>query len=149
MGDLVRVDIHPRPELSTGEFGRRIDYDGNLDLPLLGATAVAGLTVSEARAALQARADRFLRNATVSISVIEFAPRLFYILGEVARGGVLRDPRSDPRPARPSPWPAAPPTTPTASPWCSCGCATIAWRSTSSTWRSRGPRAWCRWNPAT
>ncbi|MEM7310978.1 MAG: polysaccharide biosynthesis/export family protein [Planctomycetota bacterium] len=85
--DVLRVDVYPHGELSTGELGRRVDYDGHLDLPLLGPVDVVGLTVDEARVALQARADRFVKNASVAVSVVEYAPRVYYVLGEVETTG--------------------------------------------------------------
>jgi polysaccharide export outer membrane protein len=85
--DVLRVEVFGHPELSTGELGRRVDFDGNLDLPLLGPVAVVGLTVTEARALLHARAEAFVKNASVALNVVEYAPRLFYVLGEVEATG--------------------------------------------------------------
>jgi polysaccharide export outer membrane protein len=85
----VRVEVFEHPELSSGEAGRRVDYEGNLDLPLLGAVPVVGMTVSEVRDAFQARADRFVKHAAVSVSVVAYAPRLFYVMGEVKAAGAF------------------------------------------------------------
>jgi protein involved in polysaccharide export with SLBB domain len=87
--DVVRVDVYGHPELSTGELGRRVDYEGNLDLPLLGPIPVVGLTVSAARDALQARADRFVKHATVAVTVVAYAPRFCYVMGEVQSAGAF------------------------------------------------------------
>ncbi len=85
--DLLRIDVYEHPELSSGELGRRIDYDGNVDLPLLGPVRVEGLTLAEAREALQQRADRYLKRASVAVSVMEYSPRLYYVMGEVQKSG--------------------------------------------------------------
>jgi protein involved in polysaccharide export with SLBB domain len=85
--DVVRVEIFDHPELSTGELGRRIDFDGNLDLPLLGPVAIVGLTVTEAREALRAGAERYVKQPSVSLTVVDYAPRLVYVLGEVVATG--------------------------------------------------------------
>ena len=85
--DVVRVEVFEHPELSSGELGRRIDYEGNLDLPLLGPTPLVGLTVSEARETLEARAASFVKHANVAVTVVSYAPRLFYVMGEVKAAG--------------------------------------------------------------
>jgi len=85
--DVLRVDVYGHPELSTGELGRRIDFDGNVDLPLLGPVEVQNHTVNEARELLRARAEAYVKNASVAVNVVEYAPRLFYVLGEVTTGG--------------------------------------------------------------
>jgi len=85
--DVLRVDVFMHPELSTGELGRRIDFDGNLDLPLLGPVPLVGLTVNEARDALRARAEVYVKDAAVAVNVVEYAKRLFYVLGEVEETG--------------------------------------------------------------
>jgi protein involved in polysaccharide export with SLBB domain len=85
--DVVRVDVYEQPGLSTGPDGRRIDYEGNLDLPLLGPVFVVGLSISEARALLEERAARFVKRPSVAVTVVAYAPRLFYVLGEVQASG--------------------------------------------------------------
>ena len=87
--DLLRIDVYEHPELSSGELGRRVDYDGNVDLPLIGPVRVEGLTLTEARNALQERTDRYVKRASVAVSVIEYAPRLYYILGQVQETGAF------------------------------------------------------------
>jgi protein involved in polysaccharide export with SLBB domain len=85
--DVVRVEVYLHPGLSTSPEGRRIDYEGNLDLPLLGPIPLVGLTVSEARAQLEERAARFVQRPSVAVTVVAYAPRLFYVLGEVQASG--------------------------------------------------------------
>jgi len=85
--DVLRVEIFLHPELSTGELGRRIDFDGNLDLPLLGPMPLVGLTVSEAREVLRAGAERYVKEPSVALTVVAYAPRLVYVLGEVTATG--------------------------------------------------------------
>lgn len=85
--DVLRIEVLGHPELSSGEPGRRVDHDGNVDLPLLGPVRVVGLTVEEARAALHGRAAEFLREPSIAVSVQSYAPRLFHVLGEVNQSG--------------------------------------------------------------
>jgi len=85
--DLVKIVVYGHADLSSGEAGQRVDYQGNVSLPLVGSVPVAGLTVEEARIVLQERVASVVRHASVSVSVIEYAPRVFHVLGEVAHSG--------------------------------------------------------------
>ena len=64
--------------------GYFIDSDGNLTLPIIGTFPVQGLTIEQARDTIQARADRYLRNATVIVKLISFKVT---VLGEVKNPG--------------------------------------------------------------
>ncbi|MEW6072730.1 MAG: polysaccharide biosynthesis/export family protein [Planctomycetota bacterium] len=86
-GDILSVVIHGHPDLSSGELGLRVDPAGEVDLPLLGPVAVAGLSIVGAREAIQTRAARYVRSPAVAVSVLEYAPRPFYVLGAVRAGG--------------------------------------------------------------
>jgi polysaccharide export outer membrane protein len=85
--DVLRVVVYGHPELSSPEEGTRIDYEGNVSLPLVGAVRVAGGTVTAATSALEEAASRVLRRPSVAVSVIEYAPRTFTLLGEVQQTG--------------------------------------------------------------
>ena len=85
--DVLRVEFYAHRELSTGELGRRIDYDGNIDLPLIGPVQVLGLTLTETRALLEERARNFVKRPSVAVSVVSYSPRLYTVLGEVTSTG--------------------------------------------------------------
>ncbi len=90
-GDLVRVGVFGHPELSTSVLatpsGTRVDPEGNLSLPLAGAVAVRGLTVSAARDAIAAAFARYVKEPRIDLSVVEWQARRFYLFGEVEAPG--------------------------------------------------------------
>jgi len=90
-GDLVRVGVFGHPELSTSVLatpsGTRVDPEGNLSLPLAGAVAVRGLTVSAARDAIAVAFARYVKEPRIDLSVVEWQARRFYLFGEVQAPG--------------------------------------------------------------
>lgn len=85
--DVLQVLIYGHPDLSSAEQGVRVDQDGNVDLPLLGPVPVGGLTIGQARAAIEERATTYVRDPAVSVSVLEYAPHQFFVLGAVQTSG--------------------------------------------------------------
>lgn len=95
-GDLVRVTVFGHPELSTpiiaNPSGTRVDPEGRLSLPLIGAVLVQDLSVSAARDAVTSAFERYVKEPHVDLSVVEFSARRFYLFGEVnAPGGYVID----------------------------------------------------------
>ena len=64
--------------------GYFIDSDGNITLPIIGTFPVKDLTIEQARDTIQAKADRYLKNATVIVKLISFKVT---VLGEVRNPG--------------------------------------------------------------
>ncbi len=85
--DLVHVSVLGQPELSPPGAGIRVAPDGSLSLPLLGAVPVNGLSADEARQAIEAALGRYVKTPSVSVSVIEYSSRRFYLFGEVEKPG--------------------------------------------------------------
>jgi len=85
--DVVRVGLYGQPDLGT--LGTRIDMEGNLSLPLVGAVQVAGLSMSQAREAVAAAYTRFVVEPRVDLSVVTHGARRVYVYGEVTRPGAL------------------------------------------------------------
>lgn len=86
-GDLVEVKVFDTPELS----GRmRVSEDGNISLPLIGATKVAGQTPHEAEATIEKSlvVNGFMKNPQVSVFVAQYATQDVSVFGEVTRPGV-------------------------------------------------------------
>ena len=83
-GDQVRIITFGVEQLS-GQF--RVDDQGNIAMPLMGAVHAAGKTTTELAADLMARlrAGSYVRNASVSVEVVSYRP--IFVLGEVARPG--------------------------------------------------------------
>lgn len=83
--DLVEVKVYQQPDLETRV---RIVQDGRIIMPLLGAVAVGGKTVDQARAMIRDLLDKdYLVNPQVSLTIVEYAKRFFTILGEVQHPG--------------------------------------------------------------
>jgi len=85
--DLVYVSVLGQPDLTPPSTGIRVAPDGSLSLPMLGAVAVNGLSAEEARKAIEAGLGPYLKNPSVSLSVIEYSSRRFYLFGEVKKPG--------------------------------------------------------------
>jgi polysaccharide biosynthesis/export protein len=83
-GDRLRVDIFNVPEYS-GEF--YVLGDGAINLPVVGAIRVQGLSVQKASALLTAYFSRYVKRPIVTISVLAPRPVQFAIAGEVTRSG--------------------------------------------------------------
>jgi polysaccharide export outer membrane protein len=86
LGDRIRVAVFQEEELSAIP---RVDARGRVSLPLVGEVEVAGLTLTEAQARIEAafRDGRFLRAPQVNIVVEEYAPREISVLGQVRNPG--------------------------------------------------------------
>lgn len=89
--DVIRARVHGHPELSTPESvtltGTRVDPEGLLSLPLVGALPVGGLTLTEARERIRTAYASFMKDPAVEVSVVEYAARRFYLYGEVKAPG--------------------------------------------------------------
>ncbi len=83
-GDRLRIDIFNVPEYS-GEFF--VLGDGAVNLPVIGAIPIQGLTVQKASALLTAYFSRYVKRPIVTISVLAPRPVQFAIAGEVTRAG--------------------------------------------------------------
>jgi len=85
--DLLEIRVLEIPDLNVD---RRVADNGTIDLPLLGAVAVAGKTASEAQDLLeQVLRDKYVNRADVSVVVKEFANKPISVVGAVARPGSL------------------------------------------------------------
>ena len=84
-GDLLHVDVFDDPTLS-GDYS--VGDDGRIVFPLIGPTAVGGLTADEAKVRIAAALDKdYLRAPNVSAWVKEFRSQKVSILGNVSRPG--------------------------------------------------------------
>jgi polysaccharide export outer membrane protein len=85
-GDAVVVNVFGRPEMSTTTY---VTDQGEIDVPLVGAIAVAGLTPSKAakRVSLALKEGQFMLEPHVSITLSSFKSQQVSVLGEVATPG--------------------------------------------------------------
>ena len=85
--DVVDVRVFDEPELS-GEY--RIDADGTLTFPFLGAVTMSGLTPNEAAGTLtDGLAEGYLVQPVVSVFVKEVNSRRVFVLGKVQDPGAF------------------------------------------------------------
>ena len=81
--DVIRVQVFGEEELS---LERKVEGDGKIDYPLLGAVPVEGKTVQELQLYITSHlASGYLRHPKVSISIVRH--RNFYVSGEVKTPG--------------------------------------------------------------
>jgi protein involved in polysaccharide export with SLBB domain len=82
-GDKVSLIVYGEGDLSrTYEVGP----DGNIEVPFIGLTRAAGLTVDELSSMVRMQlGNGYLRNPAVAGGIVAYRP--FYILGEVNRPG--------------------------------------------------------------
>lgn len=85
--DILRMSVYGHEPLATP--GTRVDLEGNLSLPMVGAVPVAGLSISEACAAITAAYAKYVVDPRVDLSVVQHGARRFYALGEFARPGAI------------------------------------------------------------
>lgn len=85
--DLLEIRVLELPELNVE---RRVSDSGMLELPLIGAVQVTGLTASAIRGHLEETlVARYVNRANVSVVVKEFANKPVSVLGAVLRPGSL------------------------------------------------------------
>src|SRR6266581_1924566 len=85
-GDLVKISVFNYPDLATDV---RISQSGNLTFPMLGQVQVAGLSTRQAETLLTERLTDggFIRNAQVSVLVMEYQSQKISVLGQVEKPG--------------------------------------------------------------
>jgi len=85
--DLLEIKVFQVPDLNVE---RRVDDDGNIDLPLIGDFPVAGLTADEVRDRLEAMLTaKYVNRADVNVTVKEVGSKPISVLGAVGHPGVL------------------------------------------------------------
>lgn len=86
--DRVRFSVRDEPEMTVEQ---RIDGDGQIRVPLLGAIKVESMSIREAEAMLKRlyRENEIFWDAEVTIMITEYAPRTVYVLGQVNQPGKI------------------------------------------------------------
>jgi polysaccharide export outer membrane protein len=86
-GDEVEITVYGAPDLSGHT---RVTAGGNVSMPLIGYVRVAGLSASEAEAAIegQLRQNNVINDPQVSVYVKEYTNSGISVAGEVSRPGV-------------------------------------------------------------
>ena len=85
-GDEVEITVYGAPDLSEHT---RVSADGNISMPLIEYVRIAGLSSSEAEAAIEAklRQNNILNDPQVSVYVKEYTSSGISVAGEVAKPG--------------------------------------------------------------
>lgn len=88
-GFLLDAQVFDEPDMS-GQF--RVDPNGNVVLPLVGAVHVAGDTLFEAQDKIQQalKTSGMLKNPQVTLDIAEYASTMVTVLGEVSTPGRLQ-----------------------------------------------------------
>ncbi|MGD1855415.1 MAG: polysaccharide biosynthesis/export family protein [Leptolyngbyaceae cyanobacterium] len=87
VGDYLRVDVFNIPDYS-GEF--RVLSGGSLNIPIVGAVAVEGLSLQQATAEIEQSLEPYVRRPRVTLSVLGIRPIQIAIAGEVNRPGAYQ-----------------------------------------------------------
>jgi polysaccharide export outer membrane protein len=83
--DVVQIKVFQESDLDSL---LRVSKDGTITFPLIGSVALGGKTPQEAALTIKALlAKDYLVNPQVNVTVVEFAKRLFTVLGQVQRPG--------------------------------------------------------------
>jgi polysaccharide export outer membrane protein len=90
--DKISITVVGEPDLNVG--GKRVDANGNVGLAHVGEVKLAGLSVSQAQAAIENayRDGRILRNPQVTINIEDYAPRTVSVSGMVKQPGTINLP---------------------------------------------------------
>jgi polysaccharide export outer membrane protein len=85
-GDLVDIAVLDTPEVG-GRF--RVNADGEITMPLIGAIRVKGLPPEQAQTLIAKKLleGNFIKDAQVTVFVSEYASQMVYVLGEVKMPG--------------------------------------------------------------
>jgi len=90
VNDMVRVTVYNENDMTTEA---RISKSGDIALPLLGNVHVAGETVASAVADIRSRLDKdYIINPQVTLTIMDYAPQMVTVLGEVERQGQVTIP---------------------------------------------------------
>jgi polysaccharide export outer membrane protein len=82
-GDLLTITVFRQPDLL---LEVRIPQDGRITFPLIGPVDAAGRTQADLESTIRTRLEKdFLREASVTVTVKEFAKRRVYVVGGVAK----------------------------------------------------------------
>jgi protein involved in polysaccharide export with SLBB domain len=82
--DLISVTVYQDPDMSRKV---RVNANGTVTLPLIGAVKVGGMTLIEAQAAIEYKLSKFLVSPQVSLFIEDYGNKMVYVMGEVQKPG--------------------------------------------------------------
>jgi polysaccharide biosynthesis/export protein len=85
-GDLLEIGVFDTPEFA-GKV--RVNSDGEITLPLIGAVPISGLSPEQVQDLLATRLkdQNFVKDPQVTVFVVEYASQAVYLMGEVVKPG--------------------------------------------------------------
>jgi polysaccharide export outer membrane protein len=89
--DQVAIKVMDLDKLQLeGQQAPKVDVNGDLNLPIIGNVHVAGLTVTEVKAALEQKLTTILQTPSVSVSIVQYRSHPVSVLGAVRNPGVIQ-----------------------------------------------------------
>jgi polysaccharide export outer membrane protein len=85
-GDQIMLRAYQMEEISDRPY--RIDSDGNISLPVLGAVHVGGLTVEQTEASLLGRLKAYVQNPQVTVNVVQYRSEPVFFVGVFRAPGI-------------------------------------------------------------
>jgi polysaccharide export outer membrane protein len=87
IGDVVRITVYDHPDLMVD--AAQVDEDGNLSVPLIGATPVAGLTASAAQKRIANALEKggFVIHPHINLMIQQYRSKQISVLGQVNKPG--------------------------------------------------------------
>ncbi|WP_052295990.1 polysaccharide biosynthesis/export family protein [Pseudothermotoga thermarum] len=83
VGDTLRIEIYPENQTFTRTV--KVLWDGTIPYPYLGNYPAAGKTVEQIKTDLEAHVRKYLRDFSMTVYVIEYAPMYVFIQGALNR----------------------------------------------------------------
>jgi polysaccharide export outer membrane protein len=84
--DLINITVQRHPEF-TGDFP--VNQEGKIQFKYVGDIEVNGLTKKEVEDKVTKLIARYVANPEVSVTIMEFRSKFYYVIGEVGRPGKI------------------------------------------------------------
>lgn len=82
--DLISVTVYQDAEMSRKV---RVNANGTVSMPLIGAVKVGGMTLIEAQGAIESKLGKFLVSPQVSLFIEDYGNKTIFVMGEVTKPG--------------------------------------------------------------
>jgi protein involved in polysaccharide export with SLBB domain len=82
--DLISVTVYQDPEMNRKV---RVNTNGTVSLPLIGAVKIGGMTLLEAQSSIEGKLSKFLVSPQVSLFIEEYGNKTIFVMGEVQKPG--------------------------------------------------------------
>jgi len=82
--DLIAVTVYQDMEMNRKV---RVNANGTVSMPLIGAVKVGGMTLIEAQGVIEGRLAQYLVSPQVSLFIEEYGNKTVFVMGEVAKPG--------------------------------------------------------------